>query len=256
VRNGGLCPTDLIAGVCKNPLRVLAEENRSQALNIGIDQVQRAVLYLIAFILCIAAHEFGHAWVANRLGDPTPRLQGRLTLSPVHHIDPIGTLLMPILMAFTSVPLLAWGRPVQYNPAALSRRFTMSTGRMLVAIAGPAMNLIMALLVSILIIVAAWLGAPGQLLNGVFHYLVRLNLSLMIFNLLPIPPLDGGSVMAWLLPRSMHNVVDFLERYGGLLLLVLVLAPSIGMPIITVIGYPIDLLTKSFLMGINLAVGT
>jgi Zn-dependent protease len=224
-------------------------------LNIGIDQVQSAVLYLIAFILCIAVHEFGHAWVANRLGDPTPRMQGRLTLSPIHHIDPIGTLLMPILMAFTSVPLLAWGRPVQYNPAALSRRFTMSTGRMMVAIAGPAMNLIMALFVSLLIVIGAWLGAPSHLLNGVFRYLVHLNISLMVFNLIPIPPLDGGSVMAWLLPRSMHNVVDFLERYGGLLLLVLVLAPSIGMPIIRVIAYPIDLLSRTLLMAINLAVG-
>jgi len=225
-------------------------------LNIGIDQVQRAILYLIAFILCIAAHEFGHAWVANRLGDPTPRLQGRLTLAPQHHIDPIGTLLMPILMAFTSVPLLAWGRPVQINPAAFTRRFSMSTGRMLVAVAGPAMNLIMAFVVSLIIVIAARLHAPGHLLDGIFNYLVRLNLSLMIFNLLPIPPLDGGSLLAWLLPRSMHNVVDFLARYGGIILLLLVLSPSLGMPLMNVIGYPIDLITTYWLHGINLAVGS
>ncbi len=225
-------------------------------MNIGIDQVQRAILYLIAFILCIAAHEFGHAWVANRLGDPTPRLQGRLTLAPQHHIDPIGTLLMPILMAFTSVPLLAWGRPVQINPAAFTRRFSMSTGRMLVAVAGPAMNLIMAFVVSLIIVIAARLHAPGHLLDGIFNYLVRLNLSLMIFNLLPIPPLDGGSLLAWLLPRSMHNVVDFLARYGGIILLLLVLSPSLGMPLMNVIGYPIDLITTYWLHGINLAVGS
>jgi len=225
-------------------------------LNIGADQIQRAILYLIAFILCIAAHEFGHAWVANRLGDPTPRLQGRLTLAPQHHIDPIGTLLMPILMAFTSVPLLAWGRPVQINPAAFNRRFSMSTGRMLVAVAGPAMNLIMAFVVSLIIVVAARLHAPGHLLDGIFNYLVRLNLSLMIFNLIPIPPLDGGSLLAWLLPRSMHNVVDFLARYGGIILMLLVLSPSLGMPLMTVIGYPIDLITTYWLYGINLAVGS
>ena len=225
-------------------------------MNIGADQIQRAILYLIAFILCIAAHEFGHAWVANRLGDPTPRLQGRLTLAPQHHIDPIGTLLMPILMAFTSVPLLAWGRPVQINPAAFNRRFSMSTGRMLVAVAGPAMNLIMAFVVSLIIVVAARLHAPGHLLDGIFNYLVRLNLSLMIFNLIPIPPLDGGSLLAWLLPRSMHNVVDFLARYGGIILMLLVLSPSLGMPLMTVIGYPIDLITTYWLYGINLAVGS
>ena len=221
-----------------------------------MDQLSTAILYLIAFILCIAAHEFGHAWVANRLGDPTPRLQGRLTLSPQHHIDPIGTILMPLIMAFTSAPLLAWGRPVQINPAAFTRRFSMSTGRMLVAIAGPLMNLVMALLVSVIIIVAARLGAPDHLLGAAFHYLVQLNISLMIFNLLPIPPLDGGSVLAWLLPRSMHNLVDFLARYGGIMLMLLVLSPSLGLPVMNVIGYPIKVITAYWLLGLNLAVGS
>jgi Zn-dependent protease len=221
-----------------------------------MDQLSTAILYLIAFILCIAAHEFGHAWVANRLGDPTPRLQGRLTLAPQHHIDPIGTILMPLIMAFTSAPLLAWGRPVQINPAAFTRRFSMSTGRMLVAIAGPLMNLVMALLVSVIIIVAARLGAPDHLLGAAFHYLVQLNISLMIFNLLPIPPLDGGSVLAWLLPRSMHNLVDFLARYGGIMLMLLVLSPSLGLPVMNVIGYPIKVITAYWLLGLNLAVGS
>jgi Zn-dependent protease len=222
---------------------------------LSIDQIQRAILYLIAFILCIAVHEYGHAWVANRLGDPTPRLQGRLTLSPLHHIDPVGTVLMPIIMAFTSVPLLAWGRPVQINPAALTRRLSMSTGRMLVAIAGPLMNLVMAIAVSVVIVIAARLGASGHLLEGMFHYLVQLNLSLMVFNLLPIPPLDGGSVLAWLLPRSLHGVVDFLARYGFLILMLLVLTPSLGTGFGKIISVPIFLLTEAFRGVINLAVG-
>lgn len=224
-------------------------------MNFGPDQIRTAILYLIAFILAVAAHEFGHAWVANRLGDPTPRLQGRLTLSPVHHIDPIGTIVMPLIMAFTAAPLLAWGRPVQYNPAALSRRFSVRTGQMLIAIAGPSMNLLMATVVSIGIIVAAHLGAPASMLNDVFHFLVKLNISLMIFNLIPIPPLDGGSVLAWLLPRSMHNVVDFLGRYGTFILILLVLSPSLGLPIIGVIAYPIRVISGFFLWGINAAVG-
>jgi Zn-dependent protease len=225
-------------------------------LNIGPDQIQRAILYLIAFILSIAVHEFGHAWMANRLGDPTPRLQGRLTLAPQHHIDPIGTILMPLLMAFTAAPLLAWGRPVQYNPAALTRRLTMSTGRMLVAVAGPAMNLVMAVAVSVIIIVAGRMHAPDRLLQALFDYLVFLNISLMIFNLIPIPPLDGGSVLAWLLPRSLHGVVDFLERYGQYVLLLLVLSPSLGLPIMGVISYPIRLIAGYWVIGLSMAVGS
>jgi Zn-dependent protease len=117
------------------------------------------------------------------------------------------------------------------------------------------MNLLMAVIVSVGIVIAARLGAPDHLLNAVFHYLVTLNISLMVFNLLPIPPLDGGSVLAWLLPRSMHGAVDFLARYGGMILLLLVLAPSLGLPILGVIGYPITLITQSWLAVLNLAVG-
>jgi Zn-dependent protease len=224
-------------------------------LDIGPDQLQRAISYLIAFILSIAVHEFGHAWMANRLGDPTPRLQGRLTLAPQHHIDPIGTILMPIIMALSSVPLLAWGRPVQYNPANLTRRFSVSTGRMMVAVAGPAMNLIMAFVVSIVIVIGAKLHAPDRLINAIFQYLVRLNISLMIFNLLPIPPLDGGAVLAWLLPRSMHNVVDFLGRYGGFVLLLMVLSPSLGLPLMNIIGFPIDVITSFWREGLIAVIG-
>ncbi len=228
-----------------------------ESLNIGADQIQTAILYLIAFILCIAVHEFGHAWVATRLGDPTPRIQGRLSLAPQRHIDPIGTILMPVLMVFfPGMPLLAWGKPVQVNPATFSRRFSMRTGNMLVAIAGPAMNLLMAVFTSIIIIVGAKLHASMHLLSAIFHYLVELNLSLMIFNLLPIPPLDGGAVLAWVLPRSMHNVVDFLARYGAYILIFIVISPSLGLPLINVIGYPVDAVIGLWKAGLVLAMGS
>jgi Zn-dependent protease len=228
-------------------------------LNIGADELNHAILYLIAFILCITVHEFGHAWVATRLGDPTPRAQGRVTLAPQHHIDPIGTILMPIIMALSAssgaLPLLAWGRPVQTNPMTYTRRLSMATGRMLVSIAGPFMNLMMALVVSVAIVIAARLNASPAFLNGVFNYVVSLNLSLMVFNLLPIPPLDGGAVLAWVLPRSMHNFVDFLARYGSFILLFLVISPSLGLPLMRVVGYPIRVLTHYWLLGLNLAIG-
>lgn len=228
-------------------------------MNIGADELKHAILYLIAFILCITVHEFGHAWVATRLGDPMPRSQGRVTLAPQHHIDPIGTILMPIIMALSAssgmLPLLAWGRPVQTNPMAYTRRLSMSTGRMLVSIAGPLMNLVMALVVSLVIVIAAKLNASAELLTDTFDYVVRLNLSLMVFNLLPIPPLDGGAVLAWFLPRSMHNFVDFLARYGSFILLFLVISPSMGLPLMRVVGYPIRVLTHYWLLGLNMAIG-
>jgi len=118
------------------------------------------------------------------------------------------------------------------------------------------MNLVMALAVSLVIVVAARLHAPDRLLNAIFQYLVRLNISLMIFNLLPIPPLDGGAVLAWFLPRSMHHVVDFLARYGGFILLFLVISPSLGLPLINVIGYPINLITSYWIVGLNMAMGS
>jgi Zn-dependent protease len=122
---------------------------------------------------------------------------------------------------------------------------------MLVSVAGPAMNLIMALAVSVVIVIAAKLHASEEMIVAVFNYLVRLNLSLMIFNLLPIPPLDGGAVLAWVLPRSMHNLVDFLGRYGSFILLFLVISPSLGLPLMRVIGYPIDFLTIYWARGLS-----
>jgi Zn-dependent protease len=225
-------------------------------LNIGIDQIQQAILYLIAFILCVSVHEFGHAWVANRLGDPTPRSQGRLTLSPLHHIDPIGTILIPFISAMSpaALPFMAWGRPVQTNPMAYSRRFSVSTGRMLVSLAGPAMNVLMALLVSLIIVVGAHLGLSLRIQSALFQYLVTLNLVLMCFNLLPIPPLDGGAVLAWMLPRSMHGVVDFLQRYGGLILLLLVLSPMAGLPLMGIVMYPMAVVVRLWQHGLVWAI--
>jgi Zn-dependent protease len=189
-------------------------------LSSSIDFWGEVILFLIALILSISVHEFGHAWAATRLGDSLPRAQGRLTLNPIRHIDPIGTLLFPVIMAVAAVPLLGWGRPVQTNPLNYTRRFTRSTGHMLVAIAGPAMNLLLAVLVSLLIVAGAKAGLmTWELGETLIQHLVRLNLALMFFNLLPIPPLDGGAVLAWVLPRSMQGAVEFLNRWGFIILI-------------------------------------
>jgi Zn-dependent protease len=200
-------------------------------MDISTDQVRKAIVTLIAFVLSVTVHEFGHAWMANRLGDKLPEQQGRLTLSPLAHIDPIGTILMPILVVFipTQLPFIAWGRPVQTNPNAYStRRFSRRTGHMLVSLAGPAMNLVLAALISLVLIGLSRAGVlTHSLARGAIEYFVVLNLMLLFFNLIPLPPLDGGTVLAGILPEGLQGIPRFLQRYGMLIFFVLLLSGMI-----------------------------
>ncbi len=198
-------------------------------MNFTIEQLGPAILFLIALVISVTVHEFGHAWAATKLGDPLPKAQGRLTLSPTAHADLVGTIIFPLIMALTSIPLLGWGRPVLTNPTSYTRKISRATGSMLVAVAGPGMNFVLALIVSLLCFVGVKTGLlQPDLLVLVINHLVVLNITLMIFNLLPIPPLDGGAVLAWVLPRSLQFVIDFLNRWGFLILLALVMTPMLS----------------------------
>lgn len=169
---------------------------------LSADLVRRIVLNLVPMVLSLTVHEFAHAYVADRLGDDTPRRQGRLTLSPMAHYDVFGTLLVPIAAVyFAGFAMIGWARPVEFSPAALSRRFTMRTGAALVALAGPLSNLALAVLS---------LGAPA---TSQSMYII--NVGLCIFNLLPLPPLDGSR----LLPRSLDDLQQAVAPYSFLLLL-------------------------------------
>jgi Zn-dependent protease len=195
-------------------------------MDISADQVRTAIVSLIAFILSIAVHEFGHAWMANKLGDRLPAQQGRLTLSPISHIDPIGTLLMPLLAVFVpgGFPLLAWGKPVQTNPNSYTR-LSPRTGHMLVALMGPVMNLLLALAISVVLVLVGRTGVlPPVVAQAGIDFFLRLNIMLMFFNLLPVPPLDGGSVLAGLLPQRLQFIPAFLQRYGTLVFFALLLS--------------------------------
>lgn len=181
---------------------------------------------IIALVIAFTVHEFAHAFVADRFGDDTPRSQGRLTLNPLVHLDPLGSLLL-LVVGF------GWARPVQINPYALERRSPAAP--MLVALAGPASNLLMAIAAALPLrfgLVAFSVNFSGGWLPTGYELLsefVFINLLLMIFNLIPIFPLDGEKVLQFFLPPSGKAFMENLRPYSMFILLGLIfLLPSIG----------------------------
>jgi Zn-dependent protease len=189
-------------------------------MDISTDQIRNALLYLIAFVVSITVHEFGHAFTADKLGDRLPRSQGRVTLSPLAHADPIGTILLPLIGSFYSgVPLLAWGKPVQVNPYAYKRH-----GNLIVSVMGPAMNLLLAVIASLIIVALGTLNVIHEEFALILiQFVVALNLRLLFFNLIPLPPLDGSAVLEYILPDELKIVSQTLQRYGMLFLYLLLL---------------------------------
>ena len=211
--------------------------------------IQTAIVGLIALILSIAVHEFGHAFVADRLGDRLPRMEGRVTLNPIAHIDTIGTIVMPLMQfVFPGAPLLGWGKPVRTNPAAYTRRLRMRTGHMIVAAAGPTMNLLLALVVSIVFVVYLKIAhEPNREIVKNIALMIQLNIVLMFFNLIPLPPLDGGTVLRGFIPDEHQHRLDFLDTYGGFILLALLFTRGLSyimIPVGYVVGNWLDLLVR------------
>lgn len=200
--------------------------------------------YIPALVIAIAIHEFAHAWAADRLGDPTPRVQGRLTLNPLSHLDPIGTIAL-LLVGF------GWGKPVQFDPYNLENPRRDAA---IISFAGPLSNIALAVIFSL--ILRLMVGANIQSLAAINYILpfVYLNVVLAIFNLIPIHPLDGGKILVWLLPSDIaHNWDRILQQYGTFLLLILVLPLWGGQTIAsTLIGPTIRLIVRTLLQGINL----
>jgi len=218
------------------------------------------IVYIVVLLLAISAHEAGHAWMSYKYGDDTAYLLGRVTLNPVKHTDPIGTLLIPILSfvfgaiggAFASVPLMGWGIPTPVNP----RKWTnYKQANVMVSIAGIGANLILATIgfaiFKVLVATGVFtvLNFNGQYLVDagsldpllmLIRYLIFLNISLAIFNLLPFPPLDGSKVLSTFLPESFQPIFNLLETYGFLILLLLIYWGLIGMimrPVYTFVNY-------------------
>lgn len=177
------------------------------------------IIFIIAVVVMSAViHEFSHGYAAYLLGDPTAKHQGRLTLNPIPHIDPIGSIIVPLVLAFLGGIILAWARPVPFNPYNLSNQ---KWGPATVAAAGPLSNILIAVIFGMLIRFAGF-AIPVSLVH-VILIIVFINIILAIFNLVPLPPLDGSKILFSILPYRLMHIQDVLERYGIFLVLLFVI---------------------------------
>jgi Zn-dependent protease len=185
--------------------------------------IQTVAVYAIPMLFAITVHEAAHGWMARRCGDRTAEMLGRLTLNPIKHIDPIGTIAVPLMTLFFGGVLFGWAKPV---PIGVRNLNDPKRDMVAVALAGPGANLLMALgwavLYAVFKLTIPALGMPGMLLTKMAGIGVFFNVLLMIFNLVPIPPLDGGRVLRGLVPESYGRQLDAFERYGLIIVLGLI----------------------------------
>jgi len=190
-------------------------------LDINVAQI---FISLTVLLFSLTVHESAHAWTADRLGDPTARLLGRVSLNPLVHIDPIGTVVFPLIAAISGVPLIGWAKPVPVNGRQLTRP---RRDYVFVAAAGPASNLALALVAAIALhlvpVTPVTIGEPNVSapIAALLVQLRQINVLLAVFNMIPIPPLDGGNVLAGLLPLSLAIPFARMRPYGFLLLYLL-----------------------------------
>jgi len=210
------------------------------------------VIWILAFVVAITIHEAAHAWMADRLGDPTPRIDGRLSLNPLVHYDPIGTTLLLILVILRAVgaPVIpfGWAKPVRFDPYNLARPRRDSA---LISLAGPASNLILATILAVVLRFTLSPFSPLNFFAGLAYPFIVLNVALAIFNLIPVHPLDGGKVLIGILPRNEARQLDlFLQRYGLIILFMLIFPLFGGISIISLVISPlINFVLRLFIPG-------
>lgn len=195
--------------------------------------------WVIPLVFAIVLHEISHGWVANAFGDPTAKELGRLSPNPIRHVDPVGTVLLPLVLAVSGAPVFGWAKPV---PVIAKRMRNPRVHMMLVALAGPGMNLALAVIGAFALALVAGMvdqppGGAGRFLLANLTNFVVINVFLAIFNLLPVPPFDGGHVVEGLLPRPLAKKWRKMGRYALLILILLLLVLPAVSPQLNVVEW-------------------
>ncbi len=206
--------------------------------------IQRIVVYILPVIFAITVHEVAHGWVAKKYGDNTASRLGRLTLNPVKHVDLLGTIILPGLLLITGTSFIfGWAKPVPVDPRNFKRPLQDMA---IVALAGPVSNLIMAFLWALIIRLGIFIGTNAEVISLPLLYTgyagITINLALAMINLLPIPPLDGSRILTGILPNYWAWQYNRLERYGFILLLVLLYTKILNV----ILEYPLFIAQKIF----------
>ncbi len=178
------------------------------------DTLQLALILLPCLIIAIVFHEVAHGWAALALGDPTAKEQRRLTLNPLRHVDPVGTIILPGFLAMVGAPVFGWAKPVPVNAARLDNP---RLGMMAVAAAGPATNLVLALIGAAALGIFSAVSTPGALVTQGLYSFILINLFIGLFNLLPIPPFDGSHIVEGAMPPHWAAQYEKLRPYGMVL---------------------------------------
>lgn len=207
-------------------------------------QATDAIFYIVILVMSVVIHEVSHGFIAEYCGDKTARFAGRLTLNPIKHLDMFGSILLPALLILTSSPFLfGWAKPVPYNPYNLRNK---KWGTIAVASAGILANLSIAVMFGIFIRLAPYFGIPPYNVFSphpfyqITFIIVMLNIALALFNLVPIPPLDGSKILFNLLPNSFFRLVNFIERYSFIFLITFIVFFSNSLyPILTFLFHAI-----------------
>lgn len=217
------------------------------------NMIYQIAIWLVPLVIAIVFHEVAHGLVARRLGDPTAQQRGRLSLNPIKHIDPFGTVILPLALAITHAPVFGWAKPV---PVDYRRLRNPRRDMVLVALAGPGMNLLLALIGAA--VLAATVSLSGGAEDGAPRFVaansvnfIFINIFLAVFNLLPVPPFDGGHVIEGLLPPKLAKSFAGIGRFSLLVLMILLLLlPMVGINIVGRLVWPIVQSVAAFILGI------